>query len=192
MSDFIGNKEAAQKLILGLKCSICQDVPSSVGVRKNRYACPKGDLICEDCKSGDCSCGSKLFNGPLGFVENILENSQWHYCCHFKHGCQDMVGAQDLNDHQKCCIFREIVCIENRCEKQILFRDYIDHVDSDHKDWNDKATKMDEKTFIVSFSQEDISKNVLKFEVPNFTQVNEDMVYSEPIYTQYRNIRNGI
>ena len=177
MSDFIG-KEAARKLILGLKCSICQDVPSSVGVRKNRYASPKGNLVCEDCK------GSKSFNGPLRFVENILENSQWHYCCHFKHGCHDMVGAQDLTDHQKCCIFREIVCIENRCKKQILFKDYIDHVDSDHKDWNKKATKVDEKTFMVSFSQEDISKNVLKFEVPNFTQLSEDMVYSEPIYVQ--------
>ena len=148
ISDFRGNnKELARQLILDLKCSVCGDVPGFVGVRRNRYACPTGDLVCEDCKSGNCSCGSKSFNGPLGFVVNILKKSQWHYCSHFKHGCQDMFRAQDLDDHQKCCIFREIVCLEINCEKQILFKDFIDHVDSNHKDWNNEATKVDGKTF---------------------------------------------
>ena len=44
--------------------------------------------------------------------------------------------------------------------------------------------KVDENTFIVSFSQENIFKNFLKFEAANFTQLNENMVYSEPIYVQ--------
>ena len=184
MSDFIGFKEVARQHILDLKCWVCKDVPGLIGVRKNRYACSQGHLICEDCKSGECSCGSKSFNGPLGFVESILEKSQWHYCCHFKHGCQDMFGAQDLEDHQKCCIFREIVCLENKCKKQILFKDFIDHVDSDHKNWNDEATKVNGKTFIVSFSQENISQNVLKFEAANFSQLSKEMTYSEPMYVQ--------
>ena len=43
MSDFRGNsKELARQLILDLKCSVCKDVPGFVGVRKNRYSCPKG------------------------------------------------------------------------------------------------------------------------------------------------------
>ena len=183
MSDFRGNsKELARQLILDLKCSVCEDVPGFVGVRRNRYACPTGDLVCEDCKSGNCSCGSKSFSGPLKFVENILEKSQWHYCCHFKHGCQDMFGAQDLDDHQKGCIFREIVCLENKCKKQILFKDFIDHLDSDHKNLLDnETTKVDGKTFIVSFGQENISHNILKFEASNFTQLTEITVQSEPI-----------
>ena len=184
MSDFIGFKEVARRHILDLKCWVCKDVPGLIGVRKNRYACSQGHLICEDCRSGECSCGSKSFNGPLGFVESIMEKSQWHYCCHFKHGCKDMFGARDLYDHQKSCIFREIVCLENKCKKQILFRDFIDHVDSDHKNWNDEEMKVDGNTFIVSFSQENIFKNFLKFVAANFTQLNENMVYSEPIYVQ--------
>ena len=186
MSDCKGNKEVARQLILDLKCSVCKDVPGFFGVRRNRYVCSKGcHLVCEDCKSGDCSCGSKAFSdGPVEFVENILKKSQWHYCCYFKNGCQDMLGAQSLEDHQKSCIFREIVCLENDCKKQILFKDYIDHVDSEHKDWNNEATKVDGKTFIVSFSQENISQNVLKFEVANFTQLSENTEYSEPIYVQ--------
>ena len=184
MSDFRGNKEVARQLILDLKCSVCKDVPGNFGVRRNRYVCSKGHLVCEDCKAGDCSCGLKSFNGPVEFVESILEKSQWHYCCHFRHGCQDMFGAQSLEDHEKGCIFREIVCLENKCKKLILFKDFIDHVDSDHKDWNDKATKVDEKTFIVSCSQESISLNILKFEAANFTELSNVMVYSEPIYVQ--------
>ena len=58
-----------------------------------------------------------------------------------------MFRAQDLDDHQKSCIFREIVCLESNCEKQILFKDFIDHVASDHKDWDNEATKVDEKIF---------------------------------------------
>ena len=184
MSDFKGNKEVARQLILKLKCCACKDVPGFLGVRKNRYSCPKGHMICEDCKSVGCSCGSKLFHGPLEFVESIMVESQWHYCCYFKHGCQDMLGPQDLEGHQKDCIFREIVCLENKCKEPILFKDFLDHVDSDHKDWNNEEMKVDGKTFNVSFNQENISQNVLKYEATNFTQLSNNYTNSEPIYVQ--------
>ena len=73
MSNFTEDKEVARQLILDLKCSVCKDVPSLVGFRRNRYVCSKGDLVCEGCKPGACSCGSKSFNGPVKFVENILD-----------------------------------------------------------------------------------------------------------------------
>ena len=95
-----------------------------------------------------------------------------------------MFGAQDLEDHQKCCIFREIVSLENKCKKQILFKDFIEHVDSDHKNWNDETAKVNGKTFIVSFSHENVAQNVLKFEAANFTQLSKEMTYSEPMYVQ--------
>ena len=95
-----------------------------------------------------------------------------------------MFAPQGLEDHQKGCIYREIVCLENKCKEQILFKDFLDHVDSDHKDWNNEATKVGEKTFLVSFSQENVSQNILKFEATNFTKLSEYMVHSEPIYVQ--------
>ena len=192
MSDFIENKEVARQLIIELKCFVCNDIPGFFGVRKNRYSCPTGHLICEVCKSGGCSCGSKLWENdePLEFVESIMAKSQWHYCSYFKHGCKDMFGPQDLEDHQKDCIFREIVCLENNkcgvyckkyckehCGEPILFKDFLDHVDSDHKDWNNETMEVENKTFIVSFSQENISENVLKFAAVNFTQLGEIMVF---------------
>ena len=62
--------------------------------------------------------------------------------------------AKDLEDHQKGCIYREIVCLDKKCQKQVLFKDFIEHVDSDHKEWNNEATKVDGKTFVVSFDKE--------------------------------------
>ena len=47
MSDIRGNKEVARQLILDLKCFACNDVPGFAGVRRNRYICSKGHLVCE-------------------------------------------------------------------------------------------------------------------------------------------------
>ena len=67
-----------------------------------------------------------------------------------------------------------MVCLDNKCKKQILFKDFIDHLDSDHKNLLDnETTKVDGKTFIVSFGQENISQNILKLEAANFTQLSE-------------------
>ena len=56
MSDYKGNKEVARQLILDLKCFACNDVPGFVGVRKNRYSCPKGRVSVQGVESlwGDC------------------------------------------------------------------------------------------------------------------------------------------
>jgi len=72
MSDFKRNKELTRQLIFDLKCSICKDLPSPNEVRKFRYACQNGHLVCEDCKLLECFCKSKSYNGPLKFVENVF------------------------------------------------------------------------------------------------------------------------
>ena len=50
MSDYYGRKELARQQIFDLKCVLCEDVPGSTGVRKNRYVCLNGHLICELCR----------------------------------------------------------------------------------------------------------------------------------------------
>ena len=118
MSDFKMNKEMTRNLIFDLKCSICQDLPGPNGVRKFRYACQKGHLICEDCKFLQCFCKSRSFNGPLSHVENILKTSEWQGCCNFKNGCEDIFETIGLEDHEKLCIFRKIHCPDFDCIKE--------------------------------------------------------------------------
>ena len=110
MSDFKAKKEVAVEILSQFVCSSCQDVPGPTGVRKNRYACQNGHLVCENCKFGECSCKSKSFNGPLQHVEKILETLQWHNCQNFKFGCRDVIETKSLEEYQKFCIYRQIFC----------------------------------------------------------------------------------
>ena len=80
MSDFKAKKEVAVEILSQFVCSSCQDVPGPTGVRKNRYACQNGHLVCENCKFGECSCKSKVFIGPMQHVEKILETLQVNLC----------------------------------------------------------------------------------------------------------------
>ena len=157
MSDFKATKDVAQYLMTKLACSVCEDVPGPSGDRKNRYACSNGHMVCEKCKSGKCSCESESFNGPLGHIEKLMDKSHWHYCCHFKLGCQDVFEKRILDEHQKTCIYRQIKCPGTNCGKQVAFKDIIDHVGNDHKTWNNAAaTKVDGKTFILSYDKDTI------------------------------------
>ena len=103
MSDIKAKKEVAQEILLEFACSVCQDVPGPVGVRKNRYVCSNGHMICDECKIRECTtCKSKTLVGPLTHIEKVLDKLHWHYCSHFKQGCRDLVEARNLENHQRC------------------------------------------------------------------------------------------
>lgn len=149
MSDFGGNKEHVRQQILDLKHSVCQDVP---GHLEKRYVCLNGHMVCELCKVYECICKSKSYREKPGkYVEDWMEKLSWQCCPYLKNGCQDVFDEKGLENHQNCCIYREIHCVFKDCELQVLFKDLFDHVETCHqdRDLND-ATKIDEKTFIVS------------------------------------------
>ena len=153
MSDFKVRKEVAQEILAELACSTCQDVPGPVGSRKNRYVCSNGHMVCEECRFQECSCKSKIVSGLVSHVEKILEKLQWHHCCHFKHGCRDVIEAKNLDEHEKTCIYRQFNCPDSSCEKQVVFKDFNEHVTNDHKVWAlNLATKTDGKTFNVMYA----------------------------------------
>ena len=119
---------------------------------------------------------------PLKYVENLMEKLSWHCCWHFKNGCEDIFEAKDVEDHQKCCIYRKINCIFEDCKEQVLFKDFFDHVETFHKDLNN-ATKVDGKTFNVSFDSSE--EALIRFEVPNFPELSED-TYSKEVRLKNR------
>ena len=83
----------------------------------------------------------------------MFHKLQWHHCGHFKHGCRDVIEAKNLDEHEKTCIFREINCPDSSCEEQVLFKDFNEHVNNDHKVWAlNLATKIDGKTFNVMYA----------------------------------------
>ena len=152
MSDFGGSKEHVRQQILDLKCSISQNVPVHLGTRKNRYVCSNGHIVCELCKVRECICKSKSYcEKPVKYIEDWMEKLSWHCCPHFKNGCHDVFDKKGLENHQKCCIYREIHCVFHDCKIQVSFKDFFEHVETCHQDRDlNNATKIDEKTFIVS------------------------------------------
>ena len=93
MSDFKAKKEVAVEILSQFVCSLCQDVPGPTGVRKNRYACQNGHLVCENCKFGECSCKSKIFSAqkvsPSLFLESDIHITHTHtdFTIFLKIGC---------------------------------------------------------------------------------------------------------
>ena len=137
-------------------------------------------MVCELCKVLECICKSKSYNGPVKYIEKMLERIPWHCCRHFKFGCQDVFDANGLEDHQKCCIYREIICVFDHCKKMVVFKDFFDHVETCHQD-SKTATKSDEKTFIASFDSSE--EATIRFEVLNFTQISTT-IFSRQVLLQ--------
>ena len=89
MSEFRGSKEHVRQQILDLKRSVCHNVPSHLGTRKNRYVCSNGHMVCELCKVRECICKSKSYcEKPVKYIEDWMEKLSWHCCPHLKNGCQ--------------------------------------------------------------------------------------------------------
>ena len=139
MSDFKAKKEVAIEILSQFVCSSCQDVPGPTGVRKNRYACQNGHLVCENCKFGECSCKSKVFIGPMQHVEKILETLQVNLCQKLLHQLTHNMSTDcSLNhkfkymkfpssEHGESMLFTEIVSdIQNNlCKQQLLQKEEL-------------------------------------------------------------------
>ena len=65
-----------------------------------------------------------------------------------------MIEAKLFDEHVKTCIFRHINCPDSGCKNQVLFKDIIDHISNDHRNWDNVATKVDAKTFVVSYGKD--------------------------------------
>ena len=122
-----------KSLIFELQCYKCRDLPSIVGLRKNRYSCvKKGHILCNDCKT-ECLCGSKVGKKSMFFASKFLEGLPDNFttCPNSKFGCHEFI--ENLEDHIWSCSFRLANCPQNGCEKKFSYKDLIDHIDKSHK-----------------------------------------------------------
>ena len=65
-----------------------------------------------------------------------------------------MIEAKLFDEHVKTCFFRRINCPDSGCKTQVLYKDIIDHISNDHRNWDNVATKVDAKTFVVSYGKD--------------------------------------
>ena len=128
------------------KCTTCKFVPT----RKPIYQCMKGHWFCKKCALDiGCICGVCVEpylcdlnqfwkDAPVTLRSNFSEKilSKLEKNCRFaSYGCNEKII--ELSEHEKDCIYRDIVCIMgNPCASYpyVTMYKYLDHVKEKHSD----------------------------------------------------------
>ena len=126
---FALSREALEEIISELRCYSCKSVPASYGQRRYVYVCVKvGHSLCENCKD-KCACGSKVTKAPSKAISNLLKSLP-NYCRFFHRGCREMLPMEEVEKHEKCCVFRVVICPTYYCEELISFHLFEQHFNS--------------------------------------------------------------
>ena len=122
-------KSLLENTIESLQCYKCKAVPGLSTEQQNRYSCvDESHQLCEKCKSA-CECGSAVGKRPNPTTKQMVKELP-AFCPHYRYGClQIFVQAEDLDYHQKDCVFRQINCPAIECKEKVLFKDVIYHLE---------------------------------------------------------------
>lgn len=121
------------KILPELQCFKCKDVPGPKQDQKNRYICfNESHNLCEKDKV-QCPCGSNVGKSPSPLVAKLLQDLPW-MCKNFKSGCREIKeNTEELEKHQRNCIYRQIFCPDFSCKEDLLFLDVEYHLTTVHK-----------------------------------------------------------
>jgi len=124
----VKHESLLENTIESLQCYKCKAVPGLTTEKQNRYSCvDESHQLCEKCKSA-CKCGSAVGKRPNPTTKHILKDLP-AFCPHYRYGCREVfVQADDLDYHQKGCVFRQVHCPKIECKEKVLFKDVIDHL----------------------------------------------------------------
>ena len=82
--------------------------------------------MCENDKAL-CPCGSNVGKNPSPIVSKLLQDLPW-MCNNFKSGCREIKEkTEELEKHQRNCIYRQIFCPDFSCKEKLLFLDFEYH-----------------------------------------------------------------
>ena len=146
-ANFLMSREALEEIISELTCYSCKMVPDSYGQRKNVYVCDNsGHSLCENCKN-KCLCGSTVTRTHSKAISALLKSLP-QYCKHFLQGCRERLTKEEMKNHEKGCIYRQIVCPDFGCQLKVPFHSLSQHVDDDKHEMVDLKMVEDSKSFL--------------------------------------------
>jgi len=110
--------EDFKPLLAMLECSSCKKLPKNDISRPTIYGCSNGHLVCQNCVDivQKCPlCSEKEVNNKQAFAEHILNKifpsiKKPTTKCQFDLCKAEMKKVEDLKDHEKFCIHREVPC----------------------------------------------------------------------------------
>ena len=92
-------------------------------------------------------------------TQTILDQWKLRVCFNHKNGCTQIDSIENLLEHQKECIYRDIQCPHEKCTKTFGMTTLIDHMKNDHFNFGgflkmDFGTKMKMSRYFAYFAQE--------------------------------------
>merc|ERR1712066_1190492 len=116
--DFKTKSEDFKELLAMLECSSCKKLPKNDISRPNVYGCSNGHLVCQDCVDivEKCPmCTEKDVKNRCAYAERIMNKifpsvQKSNAKCRFDLCKAEMKKVDDLKDHEKFCIHREVPC----------------------------------------------------------------------------------
>ena len=196
--------EALKELKKSLICAECKRFPRPGSKVWTCELCDK--IVCSKCADGkteddylelECDCDFeddqlKEFRlaGPI--ISKLISLFKFHPCLYFKNGCEDEFDAEELEDHEKSCLFRTVTCpydlieldhfhgnpIFKACSEEFPFYTFLDHYENAHPNAETKnevlkfkgtIEQLKTKTFILKsygrpfFPQFYVNGNMLHF-----------------------------
>ena len=153
-----------------------------------------------DCDFEDDQLKEFRLAGPI--ISKLISLFKFHPCLYFKNGCEDEFDAEELEDHEKSCLFRTVTCpydlieldhfhgnpIFKACSEEFPFYTFLDHYENAHPNAETKnevlkfkgtIEQLKTKTFILNRREKDYNCSLNSYERPFFPQfyVNGNMLH---------------
>ena len=149
-------KELLNAICPELKCRNCDGIPRPGETLW--YQCLKGHFTCLKCRKGSpkkiviglpsinrvCKCGAIMSSRSDEIVGKLISTLPFQ-CLFSKNGCDIVLFAEDVPDHEKNCRFRDLNCFI--CQETVPLISFEDHMESAHQDLKSNFTQVSMNTY---------------------------------------------
>ena len=107
-----------------LECPVCFSVPRSGPVP----SCSSGHIVCPTCRQNltECPmCRRPLTDDNFNSLATVLIEKSKHKCKYS--GCEETDVLKQLENHEKRCPERIIICPHLNCREKVKFKNYSQH-----------------------------------------------------------------
>lgn len=142
-----------------LECPVCLRVPRASPI----YQCARGHVVCSDCRPNVSTCPQ--CRDPLGNIRSLVSEKMLEklpcVCKFGDNGCQVELMRSHLPEHERCCTYRLINCVDLACQQRIAVSKLLAHLDSDHETEDFVRVEGGEYSSHFIVNEEDFTKSIM-------------------------------
>jgi len=169
-----------QKIILDklkdkIECPVCLEIPRTGPA----HVCSNGHFVCKKCRGDTCpTCRCPMGNGKSLLAVTVMENID--HKCKFS-DCEEVFSVDTVDDHEKICEHRTVLCPNESCSDAIPLSKMLDHLGQRTCSSDSEPTVIDQETgkgranFKIS-SESSVAKRDLIWSVNTFVYQNNSFV----------------